>query len=102
MKTIIAFFLLFLPNLDAVQDQEKEENREQLVLQLDDEKLDVREAAATELVERGEGVLPWLKKVAASPPSAEVGARVRAIIREILFLPGANKLLREIRTGLQL
>jgi len=84
MKTIIAFLLLFLPNLDAVQDQEKEENREQLVLQLD-----VREAAATELVERGEGVLPWLKKVAASPPSAEVGARVRAIIREI-------------RTGLQL
>ena len=90
MKTIIAFFLLFLPNLDAVQDQEKEENREQLVLQLDDEKLDVREAAATEFVERGEGVLPWLKKVAASPPpSGEVGARGRAIIREI-------------RTGLQL
>jgi hypothetical protein len=62
MKTIIAFFLLFLPNLDPVQDQEKEENREQLVLQLDDEKLDVKAAAATELVERGVSVLPWLKE----------------------------------------
>lgn len=88
MKTLIALFLLFLPQDD--------DNIQQLIDKLDAETIDEREAAQKELVKLGPAAAPLLKKaIEGAGDRMELKLRAEAALREIETAEKVKEVYRE-------
>lgn len=70
-----------------------------LIRALDHDQPEERNRAAAALVAMGDAVLPRMETLAAAPPSAEVGAQARRIVRDILLSPEIREMIKAVTTG---
>lgn len=87
MTFMLALFLQANQDVDA------------LIRALDHDQPEERNRAAAALIAMGDAVVPRLEKLAAAPPTREVGAQAKQILRDITLSPEIRELIKNVTSG---